>query len=67
MLSFGTFLCSSHSRSLCCVGTGWRPHLAAPRLGKVLTVEGASEYVTRVEKFFIGELDASEIGNGLDR
>lgn len=48
-------------------GTGWRPHLAAPRLGKVLTVEGASEYVTRVEKFFVGELDASEIGNGLDR
>ncbi|MET4236583.1 hypothetical protein ABIA85_009899 [Bradyrhizobium sp. LA6.10] len=47
-------------------GKGWCPRVAASRLGRSLTLEGAIEYVTRVEKFLVGEFDATEIPNGMD-
>jgi hypothetical protein len=44
----------------------WRPSIAVGNLGDTLTISGAREYVSRVELFFRGEIDANNMSTGLE-
>jgi len=48
-------------------GEDWKPTLACMQLGKTLTADGAREYVNRVKRFFVGEIEPREIPAGLEK
>jgi hypothetical protein len=47
-------------------GPDWRPKLANGALGATLDLQGAHEYVKRVEAFRLGTLSGSEVAAGLE-